>query len=464
MKAGMSPVDLSAYYRAKADVGIDFGPAFRTVEALWSRPGEALGEVALPEAFRGGGLELHPPSSRWLLSGRGGGTGAGRRRGRFHLSAVRLGEAVAAGPAAGPAHLPCAAAGQAERRDSGAEGVEAPEVVSTDIALYDGNGAPVGALSGYTVKRATRSALLAAMEGVDDLLYEVVWRDRPLPPGMPAADFLTGISTVAAATGPFADYLAAEGVEADDRTALLADLELLSRSYALSTLDRLGWTRIAGDTVDPAALQQRLKVEAEHERLFRRMLEMLAASGVLTPAADGFVVAVGSNDPLPGGLPADPDGFADRIASQYPHGSNEIGLFRRCAGALAEVLRGEADPLTLLFSNSPPSVADYYRMAPAARAANRMLADAVAALIDGLPDGRRLRVLEVGAGTGSATVSVLPALPAGRFDYTYTDISAGFFAEARGVSRKTETPSTIGFWISSRTRRRRVSTGTDTIC
>ena len=430
LKAGMSPVDLSAYYRAKADVGIDFGPAFRTVEALWSRPGEALGEVALPEAFRGGSLELHP----LLLDGCFQVVAAARASGGDNDDSTYLPFAWErlSLPDRPLDRLICHVRLRDKPRagDSGAEGVVAPEVVSTDIALYDGNGVPAGILSGYTVKRATRSALLAAMEGVDDLLYEVVWRDRPLPPGMPAADFLTGISTVAATTGPFADYLAAEGVDADDRIALLADLELLSRSYILSTLDRLGWTRKTGDTVDPAALQQRLKVEAEHERLFRRMLQMLAESGVLTHAADGFVVAVGSGDPLPGDLPADPDEFADRIASQHPHGSNEIGLFRRCAGALAEVLRGEADPLTLLFSESPPSVADYYRMAPAARAANRMLADAVAALVEGLPEGRRLRVLEIGAGTGSATVSVLPALPAGRFDYTYTDISAGFFAEA----------------------------------
>ena len=39
-------------------------------------------------------------------------------------------------------------------------------------------------------------------------------------------------------------------------------------------------------------------------------------------------------------------------------------------------------------------------------------------------------MIEVGAGTGSATAAVLPELPEGRFDYTYTDISAGFFAEA----------------------------------
>ena len=41
-----------------------------------------------------------------------------------------------------------------------------------------------------------------------------------------------------------------------------------------------------------------------------------------------------------------------------------------------------------------------------------------------------MRVIEVGAGTGSATASVLPELPEGRFDYVYTDISAGFFSEA----------------------------------
>ena len=39
-------------------------------------------------------------------------------------------------------------------------------------------------------------------------------------------------------------------------------------------------------------------------------------------------------------------------------------------------------------------------------------------------------MIEVGAGTGSATASVLPQLPEGQFDYMYTDISAGFFAEA----------------------------------
>ena len=50
--------------------------------------------------------------------------------------------------------------------------------------------------------------------------------------------------------------------------------------------------------------------------------------------------------------------------------------------------------------------------------------------VSGLPESRRLRVLEVGAGTGGTTGAVAPELPAGRTDYVYTDLSAGFLTDA----------------------------------
>ena len=175
---------------------------------------------------------------------------------------------------------------------------------------------------------------------------------------------------------------------------------------------------------------QSLDVLPEHKRLFRRLLEMLARSGVLQEKEEGFAVVVGAGDPLPETYPKDPVGFDAEMTGKYSHGLTEIGLFRRSAAALVDVLRGKQDPLTLLFSSGEPTAADLYLKAPVARAANRLLADAVRDLLAQLPEERRLRVLEVGAGTGSATAYVLPELPKGRFDYTYTDISAGFFAEA----------------------------------
>ncbi|MDE0408510.1 MAG: polyketide synthase dehydratase domain-containing protein, partial [Alphaproteobacteria bacterium] len=430
LKAALAPVDLAAYYRAKAAVGIDLGPSFRTVNALWARPGEAIAEVALPAGLERSPFDVHP----LVLDGCFQAFGAARNpdggeEGITYLPFAwerlwlkdRLPERLVC-------HVQMRQSPQSEAADATSDDV--PEVHAADLRLYQPDGTLIGELAGFTVKRATRAALLSAVEGIDELLYEVVWQDCALPPGMLPADFLAEPSDVAAGMDLFTDYLANEGVEADNRAALLADLEHLSHAYALATLDKLGWQREPGASVKSEDLRQRLEVGDEHVRLFRRLLEMQVRTGVLTEADGCFVVAVGSEDPLPDAMPDDAEAFAGRMAAQYDHGSNEIGLFRRSANALPDVLRGEADALTLLFSSGEPTAADLYLKAPVARAANRLLADTIAALLAELPSGRRLKVIEVGAGTGSATASVLPQFPEGGYDYVYTDISAGFFSEA----------------------------------
>ncbi|MDE0578332.1 MAG: SDR family NAD(P)-dependent oxidoreductase, partial [bacterium] len=424
LKAGLEPKDVSEFYRSRTSTGVELGAPFRTLRGLWASEGEAVGELSLPEAVDQGGIEIHP----LLLDG------------CFQVMAearsmASSDDGVAYLPfgwerlwLAGP--LPEQVVCHARLREAEEDVVGTPEVLTGDLEFYDRRGAVLGGLSGYTVKRATRAALMSAAGDVDDLLYEIVWRDRPLAPGILPAEFLPRPTVIAADSEPFSQYLAAEGVGAESRTALLSDLERLAWSYARLALDRLGWVRTAGESVDPDDLRQQLGVEPEHGRLFRRMLEMMAKTGVLEEAGDGFAVMVGSDDPLPEELPSDPPELAGWMEGQYPHGTTEIGLFRRSAGALPDVLVGEADPLTLLFSSGEPSAADLYLKAPVAQAANRMLGEVVTALLADVPESRRLRVLEVGAGTGSATASVLPELPPERYDYIYTDISAGFFSEA----------------------------------
>ena len=421
----LAPVALNAYYRAKAEVGIDLGPSFRTLEALWSQPGEALGEVSLPDSIGTGGLEIHP----LLLDGCFQVMGAARAAvgSNEEVTYLPFGWERLALPQQLPNRLLCHVCAKGESRGAN---TELPEVIAADIALYDLSGSPIGTLCGYTVKRATRSALLAAVEGVEELLYEVVWRDRALPPGMPAAEFLPTPGAAASRSQPFSRYLTAEGVRVTDEANLQLEMERVSWSYALSTLEALGWERKVGAPVATEALRERLEVLPEHAHLLRRMLEMLARSGVLQARDEGFVVAIGADDPLPDEMPLDLGPYLSDMNGRYPHATNEVGLLRRCAGALPEVLRGKEDPLSLLFGDAEPQAGDLYRRAPVWRAANRMLGEVVRVLVDELPEGRRLRVLEVGAGIGSATECILPELPAGEFDYTYTDISAGFFADA----------------------------------
>ena len=425
LKADMTPVDLAAYYRAKAEVGIDLGPSFRTLGALWSRPGEALGEVSLPDSVGRSGLEIHP----LLLDGCFQVMGAARAHGGSDAEVTYLpfGWDRLEVPERLPDRLLCHV--RTRGGPGGANG-ELPEVVTADIALCDLDGTPIGILGGYTVKRATRAALLAAVEGVEELLYEIAWRDRALPPGMLPADFLPSPSAAASRSQPFSRYLADEGVEVADEIDLQGEMERAAWCYALSALETLGWERRTGAAVDPEELRERLEVLPEHAHLLRRMLEILARSGVLQAKDEGFSVTVGAGEPLPDELPRDSERYLAEVTERFPHAANEIGLFRRCAGALPEVLRGNEDPLSLLFGDAEPTAGDLYRLAPVWRAANRMIGEVIRTLVDELPDGRRLRVLEVGAGIGSATERFLPELPAGRFDLMYTDISAGFFADA----------------------------------
>ena len=428
--ADLTAVDIAEFYRARADAGVDLGESFRTLHSLSVGDGEALGEVTLPDGVDGGGAVMHP----LLLDGCFQVMAAARRTTGAEDGSPYLPFGWERLWLDGP--LPDRLLCHARLREPGGETDGEPagprEVIAADLRFYTIDGTSLGGLDSYTVKRATRAALLSASEGLDDLLYEVVWRDRPLPDGVVPADFLPNPAAVAARSSPFEAYLEAAAVDTAGRASLLTDLERLSWRYALQALERLGWQRTGGTEIEPDSLRQQLGVLPEHGRVFRRLFELLARAGVVEAAGDTFVVKSGSIDSLSPEMPRDPEEFAAEMAGRYEHGSTEIGLFRRSADALAEVLTGDADPLTLLFSSGEPTAADLYLKAPVARAANQMLADAVAALLEQLPEDRRLRVVEIGAGTGSATAAVLPELPEGRFDYIYTDISAGFFAEAEG--------------------------------
>lgn len=121
-------------------------------------------------------------------------------------------------------------------------------------------------------------------------------------------------------------------------------------------------------------------------------------------------------------------------ATVSPASATVDDWIRRFGDALESVLRGERDPIDVVFGDDEGRLATtLYADTPFGLAYNRQLGDAVRALAERLPTDRELRVLEIGAGTGSTTRHVLGALANRSFSYTWTDISSVLVDRARAT-------------------------------
>ena len=420
LRSELVPVDVAALYARLEAAGLRYGPSFRGLVGLWAGDREAIGEVWLPAGVEQKDGVIHPVLLDACFQVLGS------------IGSARNAEADALWLPVGwdrlwigdelPERVWCRAALR-----EGASGEREIGEWTAELSFYGEDGSSVGGVSGFRLRRASRSALLSAAAGVEELLYGVEWRESTGEAGLlRSADFLLGPKAVKRRLGERSEP-SSSGIEGEALAGLAAGLEELSRSYVLQALAALGFESRAGTSFAAEELRRELRVVEQHRRLFGRLLSMLEEAGVVASGEeDGeWAVLAGASGP---GLP-DPEEQGAELARRYPGGSVELGLLRRCGAALPEVLRGRAEGTELLFSGEPDAGA-LYRESPGYRALNRVFAESVGLVVSRLPAGERLRVLEVGAGTGGSTGPVLGALPESRTNYAFTDVSAAFLREA----------------------------------
>jgi len=124
--------------------------------------------------------------------------------------------------------------------------------------------------------------------------------------------------------------------------------------------------------------------------------------------------------------------LVQRDPSMRPH----VNLVTGCLSRYPEVLTGELPATDVLFpGGSMALVEGVYKGYAIADYFNQLMATAArCAAVRSWEHGRRkLRVLEIGAGTGGTSAHVLPALAraGGEVEYFYTDISLGFTQHGR---------------------------------
>ncbi|SEG86413.1 Ubiquinone/menaquinone biosynthesis C-methylase UbiE [Thermomonospora echinospora] len=202
-----------------------------------------------------------------------------------------------------------------------------------------------------------------------------------------------------------------------DRTALLA-MAVTLRPAGLTGDD-------TGRTCEEVA--DALGVADRHRWILRRWLGALVREGLLARDATGRfhgLRPVRRNEVIAAGRGLEADGA--RIG--YPMETTRFLL--TATTRLPELLRDEVAVQALLFADDDLGTADgAYRE----NTVNRYLNAAVGETLRWTAEraGRRLRVLELGAGVGGTTVEALRALDGHDADYLYTDVSRYFLSLGR---------------------------------
>ncbi len=396
-------------YQRAAQAELQLGPQFRWIDHVWRRDGEALARMRLPELIDDvDAYQLHPgliDSCFQLL-------GAGAPASGSALTAyapVAIGEfRLHTRPSGAP--LWCHALmspGEEHRTDT----------LKADLRLVEESGQVVATGQGVLVKRALKHALLGrAKPRMEDWLYEIEWQPSARRTWRPVSEYVTSPSLIARGLERRLIDVGSE-FNLDVYVKLSPELDALSSAYARQAFEKLFGEKRQGARLDAASLAERFPGAGLRGRLLQLILAILEDEGFLRRDESGWRVISSSHRP-------DPQARYQQLLQAYPECEAELSLLARCANQLSDVVTGEADPLQVLFpGGSAANVEKLYRTAPAARAINLLAAEAAAQALEGRPPDRLVRILEIGAGTGSTTASVLPRLPADSFEYVFTDVS-----------------------------------------
>jgi acyl transferase domain-containing protein/acyl carrier protein len=398
------------FYLGLRERGLEYGPSFQGIDRLWRRDGEALGRLRVPAALESdvNSYQLHPAILDACL----------------HVMAASL-QVESTGGSRRDVYLPVRIDGvrvwdrpgqclwsHARVRPYAARDAN---TVEGDVRLLDETGRVLVEVSGLRVQRVVRSAMTVA-EDPRDWLCKLVWEPKAragqefLPPDyMPRPDQI-------------AERLRAQLARTSAQQGSLRydQIDALGPAYILKAFQQLGWELSPGQRVATATLAERLGVASPYSRFLGRLLERLGEEGVLRRVGSEWEVC---SVPVMG----DPEDIRKPLLLQYPAFEAELTLIGRCGQRLADVLRGECDPLQLLFPEGSLALSErLYQDSPFVWAYNMLVQEAVSAALERLPDDRTVRILEIGGGTGGTTTYVLPKLPASRTEYVFTDVSRLF--------------------------------------
>lgn len=210
-------------------------------------------------------------------------------------------------------------------------------------------------------------------------------------------------------------------------------MEVLGERYLFFIFKKAGIFIDKNNQYTLEQLKERFETLDEYDRLFKALLTILEKAGLIE--RDGVYYRVTPNGQEAGREIEESSIIREQEAllKNFPKIQYHVRLLHTCLKFYGEILKGEIRGTDIMFPDSSMDlVENIYKHNPGADFFNSQVVHAVTAFvkrkINVLQGNTKIKILEIGAGTGGTSAVILPALLefSDRIEYIYTDISTAF--------------------------------------
>src|SRR6516162_7119166 len=402
--------DVQEFYQHMSSMGLRYGQEFQPIRKLSADNGQSAGRVSLGDSVfrRAGEYCVHPV----LLDGALQIFSAGAATLENHKTQLKL-------PVRFAKILFLRSPGISSLVRANVQQCS-DEYVEGRLELYDEAGKPCTLVDGFRAIRVSSGRRHAGAGEDRNILYHLAWEGTH--GGSPSApQQAVAFDRLRSAAQDALDQVIAVRGKDELLGAMVAGDELAAAQLALGLREMANSAGCTG-----AFTADSLHVAEPMRPVFQRLSDNLAKRGLLERDGNGyrptfcFASVADSAEAM----------LRSFISRHSGHLSEGLLCSANCA-ELGPILRGEKDAVEVLFASSSVDLLDQFY--GEGLYTSHWLAAIAATLEEAarhLPEGRGLRILEVGAGTGGLTSHVLARLDPELHSYTFTDVSAAFFSAA----------------------------------
>nr|AQH32481.1 hybrid polyketide synthase/peptide synthetase [Fischerella sp. CENA161] len=207
---------------------------------------------------------------------------------------------------------------------------------------------------------------------------------------------------------------------------VISQLQPIVIAYILKALAVLGKKLNRAESWTTENLLQTLPIAPKYYILISRYLKTLEQAGILQNQGNVWTV---KNLPTPVDLPA----AIENLQQTCPAAKPELEMLQRCGENLPEVIKGNIDPLELIFpAGSVVHAESIYGASPVSRLMNQRVSEAINDILKSFDlSDRSNQIIEIGGGTGATSEAILNHLNLSHATYTFTELSPVLLNKAR---------------------------------